>query len=130
MTVVELERYRREVMEEHRAELAAIDRLIGRERGKQPPVPASNHAQGSFHLATRVSVRKSRSTSSLVHEAIQKTTGDFNRKDIANIIAADHPNSVLRDRALRITLWRLSVDGKIRTVSGGRGRIPAVYRKK
>jgi hypothetical protein len=123
MNATELEQYKRELIDEHKAEIAAIDRLIQRERNKQSASqPSPNGAADMTRLR--------RSVASVVKEAALKFSGQFTRKQVAQRIAETYPNSPLSTRNVAVELWKLARDGELETVKEGRGRIPAKYKWK
>jgi len=65
----------------------------------------------------------------MVGAAVRKMTGDFDREQIVQEIQAQNPAFTETQRIGR-ELWKLMRDGELKTVQTGRGRIPAVYRKK
>jgi hypothetical protein len=127
MNANELEQYKLELIAEHQAEIAAIDRLIARERSK--PVGSLN---GSIEkdAATGPPVKYRRSAASLVKEAAMQLSGKFTRKQVAARISSSYPNSPLSTRSVAVELWKLARDGEIQTVKEGRGRTPATYKQK
>jgi hypothetical protein len=123
MNANELEQYKLELIAEHQAEIAAIDRLIARERSKPP---GSLNGSG---VDTTERVRQRRTAASIVKEATMQLNGKFTRKHVAASIAERYPNSPLNTRKVAVELWKLARDGEIETVEPGRGRIPAKYQK-
>ena len=69
MNTNELEQYKLELIAEHQAEIAVIDRLIARERSK---VPGSLNGLG---VATTERVRYRRTDASIVKDAIMQLNG-------------------------------------------------------
>lgn len=118
-------------MTEHDAEIAAIDRLIARERskptGSSSPNGSGNSVAGIFTLPR---VRLRRSAAGLVKEAVLQMPQRFTRKDIGAYIAKVYPHSPLPTRTLAVELWKLAQSNEIETVKEGRGRIPARYKRK
>ena len=127
MNLNDLENYRREMVTEHQSELAAIDRLIARERSKLVPVQ-QNGARRSIHATSRVE-RHSRTISSVVAEAIDQFKGEFTRHDVTDLARSMYPVGRLNPRTIGIILWKMAKQGDVKTVREGAGQIPAVYRK-
>jgi len=127
MNVTELEQYKSDLIAEHNAEIAAIDRLIARERNK-PPESLNGATATAVHPTERV--RHRRSAASIVKEATMHLSGNFTRKHVSDSIAARYPNSPLDSRTVAVELWKLGREGEIETVEEGRGRIPATYKSK
>jgi hypothetical protein len=119
MNATELEQYKLELIAEHEAEIAAIDRLIGRERNKPP---------ASLNGTTMT--RHRRTVASVVKEAAMQLTGKFTRKHVAARIESLYPTTRISTRSVAVELWKLARDGEIETVKGGRGRTPATYKRK
>jgi hypothetical protein len=126
MTLNDLEEYKRELLAEHGQEIAAIDRLIARERSKDT---SPNGTQSSVQITARV--RRRMSLSAMVEAAVKKMTGDFDREQVVQEMQAQNPGfNFGTQRGIGRELWKLMRDGELKTVQTGRGRIPAVYRKK
>jgi hypothetical protein len=127
MNATDLEQYKAELIAEHQAEIAAIDRLIARERNKPQ---GSFNGSTAIHLPTTERVRHRRSAASIVKEATMQLNGKFTRKHVASSIAEHYPNSPLATRTVAVELWKLARAGEIETVEEGRGRTPAMYKRK
>lgn len=135
MNAQELEQYKQELMAEHHAEIAALDRLITRERGKPATGSSANGAgRGVAGVDTlpRVPpmVRIRRSAAGLVKEAVMQMPQRFTRKDVGAFLGKSYPNSPLPTRTVAVELWKLAQANEIETIKEGRGRIPARYRRK
>jgi hypothetical protein len=127
MNLNDLENYRREMVTEHQSELAAIDRLIARERSKVVPVQ-QNGARRSIRATSRVQ-RHPRSISRVVADAISQLKGEFTRHDVTELARSMYPIERLNPRTIGIILWKMAKQGEVRTVREGAGQVPAVYRK-
>ena len=127
MNIQTLEDYKRELLSEHKEEIAAIDRLIARERRQTEPT--SNGAQ-SVTSSGGVRVRRRMSFPAMVSSILRKVTEDFDKDTVFNEMQSLYPSSTATPSKVARELWRRSRDGELKTVQAGRGRIPAVYRKK
>jgi len=124
MNANELEQYKVELIAEHQAEVAAIDRLIARERSKPPGLNGSG-------VATTARVRHRRTVASVVKKAVMQLPGTFTRKHVAARIESIYGLATqIPRRSVAVELWKLARDGEIETVKEGRGRIPATYKRK
>jgi len=121
MNANELEEYKQELIAENESDMAAIDRLIARERNKS--IASLNGASGN------PMIRHRRSAAAIVKEALMQLSGKFTRVDVASSIAKRYPASPLPRRTVAVELWKLARDGELQTVKEGRGRIPAKYQK-
>jgi hypothetical protein len=66
----------------------------------------------------------------MVGAAIKKMSGDFDREQIVQEIQAQNPAFTGTQTRVGRELWKRMRDGELKTVQPGRGRIPAIYRKK
>jgi hypothetical protein len=126
MNVSTLEEYKRELIAEHKAEIAAIDRLIARERRQE--TPSANGSVVSAGSNTRV--RRRLSLATMVGSAIKKMETDFDREMIFQQIQLQAPAFTGTQQKVARELWKRAQDGELKVVSKGAGRIPAIYRKK
>jgi hypothetical protein len=126
MNTSDLEQYKLELIAEHDAEIAAIDRLIARERNK--PSASLNGSIGTG-VAVTARVRHRRTVASVVKEAAMQLTGKFTRKQVAARIESLYATK-LPTRSVAVELWKLSRAGEIEAVKEGRGRTPATYKRK
>lgn len=127
MNANELEQYKRELIAEHVAEMAAIDRLIARERSK--PVESLNGSSETRAATAGPPMKYRRSTASVVKESVMQLTGRFTRRHVAARIAKLYATQI-PTRSVAVELWKLAQAGEIETVKEGRGRIPATYKRK
>lgn len=125
MDITTLEDYKRELLSEHREEIAAIDRLISRERNK---TASSNGAQPTILITART--RRRLSFPSVVTSALKKMTGEFDRDTLLQQIQADYPSFTSSSGKVARELWKRSRNGELKVVSKGAGRIPAIYSRK
>jgi hypothetical protein len=120
--------YRRDLVAEHQAELAAIDRLIARERGKQ----SGNHnTNGSSAVEpTRASGRKA-SVGPAISKALGKIgNGNFTKEHvIAFLNQAGVSMEGWGPRAVGVNLWRRAKVGELAVVKNGKGGGEVIYRK-
>jgi hypothetical protein len=123
----DLVNYRREIVSEHQAELAAIDRLIGRERGKQLPEISNGSSDANSTTQSGLGAP--------VALSIDKALGKIGNGDFTQ----DHIKAMLNQmgvsmkgwgrRAIGVNLWRRAKDGQLVTVQRGTSGSPVVYRK-
>lgn len=120
--------YRRDLVAEHQSELAAIDRLMARERAKQP----TNHNTNGSSVAapTRVSGRKA-SVGPAISKALGKIgNGNFTKE---HVIAYLNQMGVSMEgwgpRAVGVNLWRRAKVGELAVVKDGKGGGEVIYRK-
>ncbi len=125
MNAKELEQYKQEIISEHESEIAAIDRLIARERNK-PSASANGWREVPITARKRGRPRR-KSAASIVREAVSQAGRRFSRKGIAAYAEAE--GTPLTSRTVSVELWKMAKAGEIRTIKEGRGRIPAQYEK-
>ena len=125
MTSNDLEQYKRELMEEHSQEIAAIDRLIARERSKTVSV---NGAHSPIHVTARI--RRRISVPSAVTSALKKASGQFDKDTVVEQIRAAYPAFTGTASRVARELWKRAKNGELKTIQPGRGRISAIYSKK
>ena len=125
MNASELERYKQELVAEHREEIAAVDRLIARERSKH------STTNGSYPVGSAVaSLPRQRRPNDIVRETVTKMPGEFTREDVQARITQIFGACPLERQVLTLELWKLANENVLETVSQGRGRTPAVYRRR
>jgi hypothetical protein len=132
MNVSELEQYKHQLIAEHAEEIAAVDRLIYRERGRNTHENLNAALPFAGNLETRVIQRRRRmSAAAMVQEAVDKIAKgtEFTRQDVMRRISDEHPHAQWDARRVAVELWHLSRNGTLKTIEAGRGRIPARYRK-
>jgi hypothetical protein len=123
----DLVNYRRELVAEHQSELAAIDRLIARERGKQPE---QNDNRRSEDASTIGSAR-----GAPVAQSVQKALGKIGNGHFTtdHIIAVLNQMGVSMEgwgpRAVGVNLWRRANTGELGIVQKGTAGRPVIYRK-
>jgi hypothetical protein len=122
-----LEEYKRELLSEHKEEIAAIDRLIARERRQTEP--SSNGSQ-SATSSGGVRVRRRMSFPTMVSATLRKITEDFDKDTVFHEIQSQYPSFTGTPSKVARELWKRSRDGELKVVQKGAGRIPAIYRKK
>lgn len=130
MNLNDLVTYRRDLVFEHEAELAAIDRLIARERAKQPTQPDSNGTTAPRPLSTtgggpRASVAQS------IGKVLGKIgNGNFTKEHvIASLTQMGVSMEGWGPRAVGVNLWRRAKAGELAVVQEGKGGGTVVYRK-
>lgn len=123
----DLVNYRREIVSEHQAELAAIDRLIGRERGKQSP--ETNNGNSDRNPTTESGVPAPVALS--IEKALGKIgNGNFTQEHIkAMLNQMGVSMKGWGPRAIGVNLWRRAKQGELVTVQRGTSGSPVVYRK-
>ena len=128
----DLQDYRRELVTEHEAELAAVDRLIVREKSRHPSGTTSN---GAAHPVTTTRRRARKLSPGAAISRVLQTigNGEFTKEHVAAHI---NQMGISMDgwgpRAIGVNLWRRAKDGELVTVregKGGKGGAPVVYRK-
>jgi len=123
--------YRKELIAEHDEELAAVDRLISREKAKAPVTQTDNgnaenklrhHKKKAFPLPT---------VSPAVTKALQKMgNGNFTKDHvIAYLNQMKVPMETWGPRAVGLNLWRRAKAGELEVVEEGKGGSSVVYRK-
>ncbi len=101
MNIQTLEEYKRELLAEHKEEVAAIDRLIARERRQTEP-----------------------------SAILRKITEDFDKDTVFHEIQSQYPSFTGTPSKVARELWKRSREGELKVVQKGAGRIPAIYKKK
>lgn len=127
MNLQDLVQYRLELIAEQEAEIAAIDRLIARERNKPPASVNNGSTAGGVPITARA---RYRSVRAVVKAAVGQIPGKFTRKEVADRIALIYPAAKISTRSVAVELWKLARAKEIETVEEGRGRIPATYKRK
>jgi hypothetical protein len=127
MNINTLEDYKRELLAEHKEEIAAIDRLIARERRQTEP--SSDGAQAATSSG-QVRVRRRMSFPSIVSAILRKLTDDFDKDTVFHEIQSQYPSFTGTPSKVARELWKRSRDGELKVVQKGAGRIPAIYKKK
>lgn len=123
MNVSTLEEYKRQLLAEHKAEIAAIDRLIARER-------TQSSSNGAVAPTITARSRRRASLSAMVSAALKSQTEDFDKDVIFHSIQSQYPSFTGTPSNVARELWKRARAGELHTVQEGRGRIPAVYAKK
>jgi hypothetical protein len=125
--------YRTDLVSEHEEELAAIDRLINRERNKAGSAHALNGTTAHRSVKRR---RKKRgfplaTVSPAITKALQQLgNGNFTKDTvIAYLNQKKIPMEGWGPRAVGVNLWRRAKTGEIVVVEEGKGGSPVVYRK-
>jgi len=125
MNINVLEDYKRELIAEHREEIAAIDRLIARERSKTASV---NGARQPIQITARPRGRMSlRAT---VTAVLKKMSGEIDRDMVIQQIQSEYPAFTGTSSQIARELWKRAKAGELKTIQEGRGRIAAIYAKK
>jgi hypothetical protein len=125
----DLQRYRQELVSDHESELAAIDRLIARERMKLP-VHNMNGNQVA-NTTTRSVSHGLPSVAPAVKSALDKIgNGNFTKDQVVGLL--NQMGVSMEDwgpRAVGINLWRRARAGELAVVRKGGGGAEAVYKK-
>lgn len=126
MNLKDLLNYRGELVSEHQSELAAIDRLIARERGKQ----SSESSIGRSDDDTTDS-----GVGAPVAQSIGKALGKIGNGNFTQETVKAMLNQMgvsmegWGSRAIGVNLWRRAKMGELVTVQRGTSGSPVVYRK-
>jgi hypothetical protein len=122
MTAHELQQYKEQLIAEHRQEIAAIDRLIARE--------ALN--SGSRNGATKpIEPQKPpEQRRDMLRNVLSGMPGEFTRDEVEARMKQMYGVCPYDRQSLAIELWKFSRGDTLEVVKEGRGRIPAVYRRK
>jgi hypothetical protein len=111
----EYDRLKKQIEEEYRANLDALER-IWRMSKKQGGSAPSNGKRGSLLGAAR--------------QAVAEKHGTFNLRDIEDSIKRHNPDLTVRRPSLSSTLLRLVEDGDLEVVEKGIGRKGSTYKTK
>lgn len=130
MKFEDLETYRRELLQDHEHELAALDRLIARERANSQLRPQRNGSISTEPGSNQrpIGVPSGVSITDKILKAAAKFSGNFTSAQVFGMLNNLYPSESWVPRAVSRTLWRLGNEGKLRTVQKGEGTDrPAVY---
>jgi hypothetical protein len=111
----EYDRLKKQIEEEYRTNLDALERIWKMSK-KQSGTSPSNGKRGSLLIAAR--------------QAATEKHGTFNLRDIEESIKRHHPDLTVRRPSLSSTLLRLVEDGDLEVVEKGIGRKGSIYRTK
>ena len=111
----EYARLKKQIEEEYRANLDALERIWKMSK-KQGLSAMANSKRGSLLIAAR--------------QAIAEKHGTFNLRDIEESIKRHNPDLPVRRASLSSTLLRLLEDGDLEVVEKGIGRKASIYRYK
>lgn len=112
----EYDRLKKQIEEEYRANLDALERIWRMSKKQNSAAAASNGKRGSLLVAAR--------------QAITQRHGTFNLRDIEEAIKRNNPDLTIRRPSLSSTLLRLVEDGEVEVVERGIGRKASTYRSK
>lgn len=124
-TLEQLQEVKRQLQEDHAAEMQAVDLLISRarrERGGDSP----SGSNSDVTMPIPVSCRTIKEATSI---AVSKSTKPFTTEDIVNAVKKLYTRKEVKTPAVSTALSLLKKDGKIKAVSDPIGAKPGTYVK-
>lgn len=109
---------KRTIEAEYRADIGAVNRLLGR-----CPAPVENTPPLSAE-----GMAADKPVFAVVQEAVEAQNGDFTLGKILSFVKTSTGNEPQK-QTVSTALFRLKSDGKIKIVQAGQGRRPAIYAK-